>query len=449
MKALRKLEDFGELFKAEQQIVAELDSGEDITIHHDLLSPERDDDYTVRAAFIRYLALGGCDSCRLHEKGLRIKGAHIKDVLDLNGCTLPGDLALFDCRFDSAPVFRSAKMQNLLLNGSYLPQGLKADQLETKGSVSLREVEVKGVVRLVGAKLGGGLECDGAKFNASSGADGQPHGYAFIADGLVVKGGFFLRKGVEINGDISLAGASVAALCDAAECWPSAAESIYIDRFRYGSILGEGVPLDAKTRLEWLAKIKHARGFSPQPYEQLAKVLRETGHREDAREVMIEKERLQRAAQNPPWWRKGWNWLLKVSAGYGHRPSLSIIWLAGLMLFGMLVFILADLAGAVKPGSLLVWQSQAWMGCADAASQKWCYLLSEPGQSYPIFNPFIYSADTLLPIVDLEMQDAWIPDARHGISGIAARTYLWAHIALGWFFSLVAVAGFSGLIKPE
>ena len=74
---------------------------------------------------------------------------------------------------------------------------------------------------------------------------------------------------------------------------------------------------------------------------------------------------------------------------------------------------------------------------------------AEKRKSYPAFNPIIYSVDTLLPIVDLEMQGAWIPDARASWWGIGARVYLWLHIALGWFFSLLAVAGFSGLIKPE
>ena len=43
------------------------------------------------------------------------------------------------------------------------------------------------------------------------------------------------------------------------------------------------------------------------------------------------------------------------------------------------------------------------------------------GASYPRFNGFFYSLDTLLPIVSLEMQEHWIPDETKGNTGIFAR----------------------------
>jgi hypothetical protein len=273
--------------------------------------------------------------------------------------------------------------------------------------------------------------------------------YAFAADGLEAKGGLFLRGGAKINGPVTLSGAHVGALNDEAGCWPEGEAVLDLNRFRYDAILGVGA-VDAKTRIKWLAKTPQGEDFSPQPYEQLAKVLREMGHREDARVVLIEKERLQREAANPVLWRRVWNWVMRESAGYGYRPSLSLKYLVGLMLVGMVVFGGADLLGAVKPNSARVWHLPEWERCVDnPISPKWCYLLSDKGESYPTFNPFIYSVDTLLPIVDLEMQGAWIPDDRASWWGIGARAYLWLHIALGWFFSLLAVAGFSGLIKPD
>ncbi|MEO1001345.1 MAG: hypothetical protein AAFW69_12200, partial [Pseudomonadota bacterium] len=60
----------------------------------------------------------------------------------------------------------------------------------------------------------------------------------------------------------------------------------------------------------------------------------------------------------------------------------------------------------------------------------------------------VYSLDTLFPLVDLEMQEQWIPDER-AAAGAFARVYLWVHIAMGWILSLLAVAGFSGLVKSD
>jgi hypothetical protein len=46
------------------------------------------------------------------------------------------------------------------------------------------------------------------------------------------------------------------------------------------------------------------------------------------------------------------------------------------------------------------------------------------------------------------MQDYWIPDEGTA-RGAWARGYLWVHIAVGWALSLLAVAGFSGLVKSD
>ena len=46
------------------------------------------------------------------------------------------------------------------------------------------------------------------------------------------------------------------------------------------------------------------------------------------------------------------------------------------------------------------------------------------------------------------MQNYWIPDDSSN-RGMLARGYLWFHIAMGWALTLLAVAGFSGLIKTD
>jgi hypothetical protein len=86
--------------------------------------------------------------------------------------------------------------------------------------------------------------------------------------------------------------------------------------------------------------------------------------------------------------------------------------------------------------------------CARRVKAEWSVLRQPKAASYPRFNAFIYSADTLLPIVALEMQAFWIPDDRTG-AGWWARVYLWVHIVVGWALSLLAVAGFSGLVRSD
>ena len=396
-------------------------------------------DYDVRAEFIRYLALGGCDACGLHEKGLRIVGARIIGVLDLEGGDLPRDLGLFDCRFEAVVVFRSATVQSLFLNRSSLSKGLSADRLVAKGDFYLRVWWRMGMCGCKGRHWEEGLDCTGATFNAVKDKDGRQTGYALSAEGLEAKGSFFLRAGASISGRISLSGARVGALVDEAGCWPEGLGQIDLDRFRYDAILGYG-PVDAKTRIAWLAKLDHDGGFSPQPYEQLAKVLREMGHREDARAVLIETERLQRAARRLELQAQSrffYNGLVVVkdiifrnTIRYGYRPFWALGWLGAIMVLGMFLFSSADGNGAFKPNDSRVWLSKIWEEAAAQETSQVSYFLSHGGESYPAFNAFIYSADVLLPIVDFDMQDAWIPDED---KAPWVRAYMWLHMRSGGF----------------
>ena len=136
--------------------------------------------------------------------------------------------------------------------------------------------------------------------------------------------------------------------------------------------------------------------------------------------VLIEKERRQRAARRAreglagKVWFGFWDRLLGVTVRYGRQPLWAFYWLLCFWLVGVGVFGVAEAPGALKPNKEVVMRSDEWIGCAleGPEVQAECYLLTERGASYPMFNRWIYSADTLLPIVSLEMQEYWIPDDR-------------------------------------
>ncbi len=137
----RRLEGFTPLWPAEQRLVDWINEGnmEACRISDSLPPEDAPTDVRLRASFVRYLALGGCDDCRVSEKGLRVIGVYVegdgKDGaqtrgLDLEGCDLPRDLALLECRFPDLLLLRSASLRNLYLKGSHLHSGLEADRLE-------------------------------------------------------------------------------------------------------------------------------------------------------------------------------------------------------------------------------------------------------------------------------------------------------------------------------
>ncbi|MCK4711500.1 MAG: hypothetical protein KAT26_01335, partial [Marinosulfonomonas sp.] len=336
-----------------------------------------------------------------------------EDGLDLEGCRIPRDIGLIYCRFQKAPVLRSAQIDNLFLNGSALP-GLSADRLEAKGNVSLDGVVTTGRVRLLGAKLGGDLDCDGAQLTAVKDGD------ALSLDNARIEGAFFLREKARINGILGLSGATLGAIIDEEACWPDAGNLI-LERCQYGAFTGGSVTADA--RIKWLSLQNPARfgaDFWPQPWEQCAKVLREMGHGDDARAVLIDKEKRQRADQRKGYWfgRRGLWWvkdfLLWVMVAYGHKPRRAFYWLGVFWIIGVGVFYMAEQYDAIKPNDVRIMRSPEWAFCHpeyndegarnNGTSQIDCFLDQPEAASYPRFNAWVYSADTLLPIVALEMQ---------------------------------------------
>lgn len=514
----RTLADFEPLLAGEETLLAGLSSGEVVTIGGTSVpSADAGEARQLRGEFLRYLLLGGCKELKardtyVHEKGVQVVGALITGVLDLEGCRIPRNIALFNSQLTAVPVFRSATIDNLVLNGSRL-LGLEADRLEVKRHVLLRAVVAQGELRFFAAKLGGDLDCDEAVLTA--GRDGR----ALSADGLEAKGSvflrnveakgelrflgvrlgrdisctgarltelnlsgarvagaFFMREGARVTGRMNLSGAQFSAINDAVTGWPVEG-GLILDQCQYGAFVG--APVTAIERIKWLSlqgNSKFGQGFWPQPWEQCAKVLREMGHREDARAILIEKEKRQRADRRKRLWDsymredyyglRLWDWVLAVTVRYGHRPLLAFVWLFGFWLLGAGMFTTAAQNHAIKPNDVRIIRAAEWVACAPdyerdealgqpaprnktGGSQLACFLDQPEAASYPKFNALIYSADTLLPIVAMEMQSYWIPDDSDRGVGKWARRYLWLQIIAGWALSLLAVAGFSGLIKSD
>lgn len=460
------LAEFFPLKPAEQKLVDWLQAGErGLCMIGQKLPPETPpEDKILRATFVRYLALGGCDACRLPETGLRVRGAYIEGDdkkgevtpgLDLEGARLTHDLGLLSCRFPDLLLLRSANLRNVFINGSYFHHGFRANRLTCSGSVLMRRVKAQGALHLLGARIGGNLDLAGAKLKAV--------GKSLNADGAQLSGVFFLREGTEVAGAIDLTAAQIGAINDDPDCWP---QEILLDRCRYGAFLGPKAPVTAEARLKWLALQRHDEKFRSSPYEQCAKVLREMGYGGEATKVLIEKERLQRRARRErlrkqyliedAWGRAVWDRIMAYTVRYGRQPLWAFVWLIGVWLLGAMVFAQANALGAMMPNHPHFQLSPAWIDCHDgprrhAAAyphQQACFTAQPEALSYTSFSSLAYSADTLFPLVSLEIQDYWIPDNRTPW-GAFARFYLWVHIAVGWGLSLLAVAGFSGLIKSD
>ncbi len=555
---------FGDLGPAEATLVDGIGNGAFDRVGAGRLPDAGDAARRVRAELIRFLLLGGPEAPPIHEKGLRLGGAWIVGTLDLEGCRVPRDIGLLDCRFEATPLLRSAVIDTLALDGSSLP-GLDADRVDARGDLLFRSAEILGPVQLRGARVGGDLIFDGATLNggddrvlraeriavrgsalfrgvtargslalpgARVGGDldligatvERPEGPAIEADSAQVEGdvtlrlaavtggvslvtariggdldltgatiarpgdmaadfgrarvagAFFLREGAQVTGTLSLNGATLGAIVDDPACWPARGD-LRLNRCLYGAFLGSVV--GAHERLDWLARQTPERwgeDFWPQPYEHLAQVLGEMGHSEDKRRVLIEKERLARRARrrragNPAirLLLRAKDALMGVTTGYGRLPLLAIVWIALLWGAGAAFYGWLDRAQAMRPNAPVILRSPEWVLCAvpegaqaflpslgaeraglaaDGEAQLACYRRQPEASAYPKFNAAMLSADAIVPGLGGGQKDYWSPDTRDP-RGHAGKMFMYFQTIAGLALGLLAVAGFSGIVKSN
>jgi hypothetical protein len=216
-----------------------------------------------------------------------------------------------------------------------------------------------------------------------------------------------LRKLTKPPEQANFAHARVGALVIEPASWPRQAD---LNGFVYDALY-EDSPVSARQRLGWLARTP--RGYTPQPYEQLAAVYRRAGRDQDARTVAIAKQWRRRRTLHPLG--KAWNLLLYAMVGYGYRMWLAIAWLLLLMAVGWWRF--------------------------DQAHPAHMMAAKPPGQRPP-FHAGIYALDLLLPFADLGYQGAWIA------TGTARWWYLGWNLA-GWVLTTAVVAALTGLLKRD
>ena len=126
-----------------------------------------------------------------------------------------------------------------------------------------------------------------------------------------------------------------------------------LDGFSYDEFFG-GSPKNANHRIEWLASRSDVLPFSPLPYEQAAKILFEMGHGNEARQILLEKEKqadldADKNKKWQHWWQRPLRWLWGKLAGYGYRPACTFMHAMIIVGIGWGVFWLADIQGHIGP----------------------------------------------------------------------------------------------------
>ncbi|GGZ02328.1 membrane-associated oxidoreductase [Streptomyces poonensis] len=164
--------------------------------------PER----TVRAAVLRALLLGGPEEER-EIAALKLTGARITGLLDLNSATVDAAVRLSHCHFEEPPRLYGAQLRRLNLRGSALP-GMDAGALQIDGVLRMTDCRVRGPVGLGGVRIARALFLDGAEFTTENPAE------PVLRLNQAEIGGDLWAPGMRAHGTVRLTGASVAGMVD-------------------------------------------------------------------------------------------------------------------------------------------------------------------------------------------------------------------------------------------
>ena len=454
------------LSKAERQLIECCREGAPCKLGDGMLPKRKSKARTIRADLLRWLILGGAEDCRVHEWGVRLAGAYVEGPLDLSFAEAKGPTGLTNCRFGAGITALAARLQLLFLTGSAV-KGLNLQGASVTQNVFLRgNFKAKGEVSLVGAKIGGQLSCDGGSFEN---ADGD----ALIAQDAEI-GSLHWKKVTVPSGSVDFYSAHIHAMADDAKSWPERGR-LFLDGMRYDRLVATFT--DAEGRLEWLAKGDRSNGaFTPQPYTQLAKVLREMGHERDARAVLIAKERklaAERIAQDRQraqelWAGRqgvrgdiGWHWLRRTGfklwnglarrlVGYGYAPQFAFYWMVGTVAVLTGLYLLCWRFGGMVPNSEVILNSADWAAAMAesplAPGRIWAE--SDVGRHYETFSALIYASDVFIPLIDFAQQSAWTATTANWIGYVAFRLNFLAE-GFGWFLTAMGAAAITGIIRRD
>ncbi len=314
-------------------------------------------------------------------------------------------------------------------------EAFDGDSLKVDGNFFLRKgFKAIGEVYLVGATIGRQLACTGGQFI-------NPNGKAINADSLKVKSNVFLNDGFKAEGKIDLVNAeigggfkwhkvdspekvtldlrfaSIGILWDNPNSWPERGR-LFLNGLQYNEI-GDDAPKDAESRIEWIRRqynLNNLKGqFRSQPYEQLATVLKKSGHINDAKKVLIAKnEDKVKWGPKLTFSERLWYRIFGPMIGYGYQPLKALWWVVGFIISGWIFFLIGYRNNRIIPSE---------------------------SKNYPKFNSLVYSIDTFVPLVNLYQAKYWLPRSR------LLRLYHWIHIGAGWILTTLFIVGLTGLIR--
>jgi hypothetical protein len=228
--------------------------------------------------------------------------------------------------------------------------------------------------------------------------------------------------------------------------WP-ASGFLDIDGATYSSVRHVGGGDLAEKSIAWLQRqfpngVPDRRSFRPQPYEQLTRVLRDSGRTVEANAIAVEKVRMRLAARvDRPWARFFPNLLMLVSS-YGYSTSRAIVSFLVFLMLGTAIYATA-LFGFQQPFVPVE-------NPPEPVNYEFAFglLESSTDSGCPGLDVMHYALDAALPVIDLAQ------DLRCRFTPEGPARWLWLllhslYVLGGAALSAVVVLTLAGVLRQD
>ena len=389
-------------------------------------------------------------------------GFHAEGEISLPGARIYGDLQICDAEINSPTGFAifapSSQISGSVYLGDY-PYDDQTTKLSVDGSILFTSATIRRDFYCSHTAIYSGAGPVDAVQTENTGIESKA--MALSLNRAEIGGVLFFKSNQITRGIVNFAGLVARRLND-----DPADErenfKLRLDGFDYQAF-SDQADLRLKSRLEWLRRRPTDLEFSSQPYEHLAAILSKIGHRSDALDVLYEKERFRNQAnrdvlrrERRSLWAIPLLWLndfiLRTMIGYGYRPFLALVW--GCVLIGAMSVLYQKTwdAGDFAPNAAPILISEDWIEATlkhPSNPAKFWSNQGEAGQDYETFNAIAYSADILIPIVNLGQEEAWAPSTTRSYWGKQAWWVRWFAKAFGWVITALGAAAITGAIRNQ
>ncbi|MEE9214116.1 MAG: hypothetical protein V3U54_04860 [Thermodesulfobacteriota bacterium] len=348
-------------------------------------------------------------------KEVILRGAKIQENLEMNGSRFNGNIDMTSVQIGShlfmqkKAVFAAVNLSNtkvegiLSMDSSIFSGNMTMENLEVVSQLFMRSSKFEALVSMIFANIGSSLIISDSKF-LSLNLTGTQIGKEFCLGTEIHP-----KTKWETGSTLILRNTKVGALQDLPDAWPDKLELVGFTYSQLGGFAAGERQSMYQRSISWMREwLEKQNDYSPQPYEQLGKVLREAGYKTKANDILFEgKKRERREALTWPTWLTWFNLTLQhIFVGYGYRFRFTFFWVIALTIIG-------------------------------------AFVLKATGQGLANRMPcgLSYSLDMLLPIIRLN-------ESHYAVKLVGiAKYYFYGHIILGYVLASFLIAGLSGITK--